>query len=135
MIADAPAPLFGPRVGLGSLPGSSSTSTAYGISGDGQLIVGDSGSKAFVWDSMNGMRDLTSVLTDTLGLNLSGWSLSTASAISTDGSTIVGWGTDPSGEQEAWIAVVPEPASCLLVMFGLAAILARRLLRGCEGAP
>jgi uncharacterized membrane protein len=113
-------------VPLGSNPGS----TAYGISGNGQIIVGDDGANAFIWDSVNGMQSLASVLENTYGLDLSGWTLGTAYAISNDGSTIVGYGTRPGGKTEAWVAVIPEPASSLLVLLGLAAISTRRFLRG-----
>lgn len=43
-----------------------------------------------------------------LGLNLTGWRLSSASGISADGTVIVGTGYNPASQQEAWRAVVPE---------------------------
>jgi hypothetical protein len=51
------------------------------------------------------MRDLQQVLTG-LGVNLTGWTLEQATGISGDGQTIVGFGTDPSGLTEAWVATV-----------------------------
>ena len=56
------------------------------------------------------MRDLMDVLTG-LGVNLNGWILTEARAISADGTTIVGTGTDPAGQTEAWIATIPACGS------------------------
>ncbi|MEE8147130.1 MAG: hypothetical protein V3T24_05970, partial [Longimicrobiales bacterium] len=91
-------------VGLGGPAGG----VAYGVSGDGSVVVGDSGGEAFIWDSTSGVRSLREVLVDlALGPVLSGWTLSRATAISDDGLTIVGNGLNPSGQLEAWIAVIP----------------------------
>jgi uncharacterized membrane protein len=102
-------------------------SVAEGISGDGNRIVGYSeGSgppKAAIWDGANGLRNLRQMLIDDFELNLNGWLLDTAYAISTDGKTIVGVGINPQGEREAFRAVIPEPATALLA---LAAILVFR---------
>ena len=43
------------------------------------------------------------------GVDLTGWQLSGASSISNDGNTIVGWGINPRGLQEAWVAVLSIP--------------------------
>ena len=64
------------------------------------------------------MRELDVLLED-LGLDLSGWRLSNARGISDDGLTIVGNGTNPSGVTEAWIAIIPEPGTGVLLMTGL----------------
>jgi uncharacterized membrane protein len=45
---------------------------------------------------------------------LAGWKLSIATAISADGQTVVGYGINPSGLTEAWIATVPEPSTLVL---------------------
>ena len=63
------------------------------------------------------------------GLNLSGWSLYAATAISQDGRTISGYGTDPSGRTQAWVATIPEPATLLLI----AAATLTTILRGGKG--
>jgi len=60
-----------------------------------------------------------------LGVNVSGWSL-TNTDISADGQTIVGYGTDPSGQTEAWIATIPEPSTGLLALTGLVGLAVRR---------
>ncbi|CAK9076044.1 PEP-CTERM sorting domain-containing protein [Durusdinium trenchii] len=110
-------------VGLGDLPGGAVRSEASGVSGDGSIVVGHSysalGSEAFLWDDANGMRSLKDVLTLEYGLDLTGWNLRGARGISADGRTIVGYGTNPNGFGEAWVAVVPEPSSFLLAGLGL----------------
>jgi hypothetical protein len=101
----------GGMVGLGALePGGSSV--ANGVSADGSVVVGAATLcfpydwyAAFIWDSTNGMRELGQVLTS-LGIDLTGWTLDEARGVSGDGLTIVGTGTNPSGDQEGWIAVL-----------------------------
>ena len=84
-------------VGLGNLSGWN-FSSASGVSADGSVVVGSSsganGGEAFIWNSTQGMRSLQQVLTNDYGLNLTGWSLYQANAISADGLTVVGEGTN-----------------------------------------
>jgi hypothetical protein len=61
-----------------------------------------------------------------LGPALAGWKLDEATAISADGLTIVGTGTNPSGNTEAWVAFLPEPGSVSLLGVGLLALAATR---------
>jgi probable HAF family extracellular repeat protein len=107
--------------GLGDLPGGDFSSVAYDSSADGAIVVGCSesgrGQEAFIWDSLNGMRSLRDVLTDDFGLDLGGWQLERARSVSADGKTVVGFGINPDGNTEAWVAYVqqvPEPASIVL---------------------
>ena len=122
--------------GLGNLGGGAAGgSEAFGVSGDGSLVVGttptDSGSAAFLWDEAHGMRELAKVLSEALGLDLTGWTLTRATDISADGTVIVGWGTNANGDSESWIAVIPEPSTGWLVAAGLAGLSAvRRARRG-----
>jgi probable HAF family extracellular repeat protein len=94
-------------VGLGDLPGGSINSYAHSVSGDGTIIVGRGfgfgGYEAFIWDGINGMRPLRDVLVAG-GANVSGWRLSAAYGISTDGRVIVGSGFNDNagGREEAW---------------------------------
>jgi len=93
---------------LGDIPGGSDFSRANGISGNGSVVVGQSvgpaGMEAIVWTPAAGMRSLKSVLQDDLGLDLTGWTLEVATAVSADGRTIVGYGPNPSGDYEGWVA-------------------------------
>ena len=93
-------------------------SRALAVSADGSIIVGyvqnNAGfdeQKAFIWDREHGMRLLQEVLEGDFGLDLSGWRLGSsaswkATAISQDGSTIVGVAVNAEGRQEAWRAVL-----------------------------
>jgi probable HAF family extracellular repeat protein len=112
--------------GLGDLPGGSFQSRAFDVSADGSTIVGNStstnGNEAFIWDSENQMRSLQEILTNDFALDLTGWKLSNATAISDDGFTIVGNGINPNGNSEGWIATVhaePVPEPSLLLATGI----------------
>jgi uncharacterized membrane protein len=111
----------GGMVGLGVLPGWR-FSSATAVSADGSVILGYlSGNgpqdEGFIWDPIGGMRDLTKVMN---GLGLApGWTSLRAMGIADDDQTIVGFGLDPSGQSEGWIAVIPEPGTGLLVMAGV----------------
>jgi probable HAF family extracellular repeat protein/predicted outer membrane repeat protein len=83
--------------------------SAHDISADGSMIVGSSLLGAYIWDEQNGMRSIKDILENDYGLNLNGWYLTVAMAISPDGSTIVGYGPNPQGYSEAWIAMLPKP--------------------------
>jgi probable HAF family extracellular repeat protein len=105
----------GGMVGLGHLPGDH-WSRAVDVSADGSVVFGRSASAPFLWDSTNGMRSVWEVLTDS-GVDFTGWFLVDAFAMSDDGTTIVGWGANPFGGQEGWLAnisAVPEPTSVQL---------------------
>jgi uncharacterized membrane protein len=99
-------------------------SAAYATTADGSVVVGSGGiegncgpfgcqtvSRAFIWDAQHGMRDLATVLT-AAGLDLTGWTLSEARGISANGRVIVGTGTNPDGNTEAWRADLGGPPPC-----------------------
>ena len=93
------------------------------MSADGRIIVGthDIGGAsryAFIWDPDRGMLSLDAYL-ESLGVDLGGWNLWSAKSISADGTMIVGYGENPFGELEGFIAVVPEPGSAVLFGIGL----------------
>jgi uncharacterized membrane protein len=99
-------------------------SSAYGVSADGSVIVGESGYGAFRWTQSDGMVSLKDTLIGA-GLNVSGWSLTEATGVSADGFTIVGYGYNPSGQQEAWVAnLSPEPIPEPLTILGSIAAIA-----------
>ena len=102
-------------VALGDLPGGEFVSEAMDVSADGSVVVGEgwsatSTSEAFIWDATNGMQNLRTVLENDYGLDLTGWTLHNATGISDDGLTIVGYGKNPYGNEEAWIAQLPVKA-------------------------
>lgn len=113
-------------IDLGVVAGSSS-SGAQDVSGDGSVIVGQSDSaRAFIWDQAHGMRDLQLVISQEYGIDLTGWRLGAASAISDDGFTIAGNG-EFNGQQRGWVFHVPEPQTCvLLIAFACVLIVGRR---------
>lgn len=93
-------------------------SDAYGVSADGSIVVGamttSTDRVAFIWNEQaQQVRSLQDVLIAN-GIDLAGWKLTAATAISADGKTVVGNGLNPANQQEAWIAVIPEPSSCYL---------------------
>ena len=91
---------------LGDFLGGEFYSIVYSLSADGQIAVGEGtteqGLEAFVWDNDNRMRHLATVLREE-GMDLDGWILRRAVAISADGSTIVGAG-EKDGTEQGWIA-------------------------------
>ena len=72
------------------------------------------------------MRSLSEVLTVDFGVDLTGWQLVEACAVSADGLTIVGYGYNPDGYPEAWIATIPEPSVIGLATLGALGILLLR---------
>jgi hypothetical protein len=105
-------------IGLGELPDMEFYSEALAVSADGSVVVGraytlengmEGDEEAFIWDADRGIRSLKEVLEDDHGLDLSGWRLYSARGISADGLTIVGFGHNPAGYVDSWIAVLPEP--------------------------
>ncbi|MGI8605242.1 MAG: PEP-CTERM sorting domain-containing protein [Verrucomicrobiales bacterium] len=108
-------------VGLGDLPGGEFRSIAYDVTGDGQIVVGrgssSAGAEAFLWDETNGIRSIGDVLMAG-GTDLTGWQLSEAHGISADGNVIAGFGVNPQGNIEAWVAkgFIPEPAAAVFIV-------------------
>jgi hypothetical protein len=105
-------------IGLGDFEGGSVHSLATDVSADGAIVVGYSigerGGEPFIWDTIQGMRNLTDVLRDEYGLgeSLAGWHLYSADGISDDLRTIVGLGERVGSEQfSGWIARLGTPIS------------------------
>ncbi len=100
-------------VGLGVLPSHIPYSEARGVTQDGSLVVGNgtvlNRRVALLWTERDGLRPVAVFLAD-LGVYAPGWTLTHAEAVSDDGRqvSIVGRGTNPNGDSEAWLAVVPS---------------------------
>ncbi len=117
---------------LGTLD-TNQTSQALGVSGDGSRVVGfveDQSTDlrtAFVWEEATGMRLLQDVLVNEFGFadDLVGWSLTKVYAVSDDGTTLVGRGYY-EGQDYAFRAVFPEPATLGLVALGGLGVCLRR---------
>jgi probable HAF family extracellular repeat protein len=131
----------GGMVGLGDLPGGLFESKARAISADGSNVVGQgcsaSGYEAFIWDATSGMRKLSDVLSPRVRTALDGWILDIAFEISADGRAVVGWGTNPTGNTEAWVAYlgteVPESESWMLAAIAVTITISRcRRSAGCR---
>jgi probable HAF family extracellular repeat protein len=122
------------------------SSWAEGVSGDGQVVVGNATvnavasfdrQQAFIWDESHGMRNLRDVLVEDYGLSLAGWGTLRAEAISANGRAIVGFGVNPDGAGEAWLALLTEapttpvpalePAALGLVIFLLSLVALKQL--------
>ena len=57
------------------------------------------------------MRNLIDVLVELgLGSEMAGWNLEQAIAVSADGLTVTGWGFNPAGDEEAWVAHLGQPS-------------------------
>ena len=103
---------------------------AQGMSDDGTRIVGyvqsdsDDSQRAMLWDAAHGIRIVQDVLEDR-GADMTGWQLTQAWGVSPNGPTIVGRGYH-NGQEEAWVAVLPDPATLALVGAGALGLLGRR---------
>ena len=118
----------GGMVGLGDPPGGDFFSEATDVSADGSVIVGNgtstSSPEAFYWTSNGGMQNLRELLIAGGATGLTDRRLTGASAVSSDGRTIVGIGRDGVGNREAWVATIPEPSTLTLAAITSFAFLA-----------
>ncbi len=125
-------------VGLGILSGYN-YSLAQAASADASVIVGfsangpDNNGEAFIWTEATGMESLFDVLVANGTTGLTGWTLNQALGVSADGRSIAGWGTNPLGQEEAFIAhisPVPIPAAFWLFggALGLLGVVRRRVI-------
>ncbi|MBN8279568.1 MAG: hypothetical protein J0M16_03065 [Gammaproteobacteria bacterium] len=115
-----------------AMPDGFSGGLASDVTGDGALIVGQAFTTAWsaaLWDDEHGMRLLQDVLTNELGLDLTGWQLTGAGAVSRDGRYVAGQAIDPRGRHVAYVAdlaPVPIPAVGWMLGPALAVLAVRR---------
>jgi len=83
--------------------------SAGAVNYDGSIVIGNGNQHgAVVWDSINGVRALSDVLT-AKGIDISGWSGLILHDISGDGTYLVGSGTSPSGVVHGFlVSVLPQ---------------------------
>ena len=99
---------------------------AQAASEDGSVVVGYGQDGAtlrpFLWTQGDGMRPLDDVFTDDFGLDLTGWTLTLALDVTVhtaSGRTaIVGVGTNPGGQTEAFLAVLDPAPPCRVDLDG-----------------
>jgi probable HAF family extracellular repeat protein len=112
----------GGYVVLGDLPGMQVNSEAFAVSADGSVVVGSANGStfadsSFIWDATNGLRSVRTILTQ--AALATGWSISSATGISGDGTKIVGFGSPSTDVATSWLldlnAPPPPPASVALV--------------------
>jgi uncharacterized membrane protein len=108
----------GGMAGLGLLPGSFN-GRARSVSADGSVVVGDvltatgeiDDSIAFIWTDKDQIQSLRDVLIAGGATGLDGWTLNYASGISADGQWVAGFGINPDGYREGFLAnVSPDSA-------------------------
>jgi hypothetical protein len=87
------------------------------------------GDEAFFWSVGNGMQNLRELLESAGAAGVTGWTLTKATGISSDGRTIVGYGISPQGHEEAWMATIPLPEPDSLSLLTLALLPIRRWKR------
>jgi uncharacterized membrane protein len=116
---------------LGFLDAGYQFSTATATSSDGSVVVGQSwlggNYDGFVWDPAHGMRSLTTLVAS-LGLDLQGYRIESATAVSADGNIIAGRAFRAPGDGAVFVLQLPEPSGVSL-MLGVPAWLACRQRR------
>jgi len=106
------------------LPGGNEGNDVADVSGDGSVIVGDANwltasnndfpTEVYYWREGVGTVSLRDYLIANGVTGLDDWVLFGANAVSTDGHTILGYGINPDGHGEGFVATVPEPGTTVL---------------------
>lgn len=94
---------------------------ATGVSSRGEIIVGHYFSLitaqregAWIWRDGHGVVNMQDMLTNELGVNITGWNLKAAMDVSDDGSVVVGEGINPAGQSVGWaVRITGNPAPCV----------------------
>lgn len=133
----------GGMAGLGDLPGGAFLSEASAVSADGEIVIGRSAIgtqpisgnpiyRAFWWDAQNGMVNLASYLSSVVGMDIGSWRFLSATGISADGRTLVGFGeyedcsVNCSYRPSYYMAHIPEPASLVTAALATSCCVVRR---------
>lgn len=84
-------------------------SSALDVTADGRVVAGYSGhvGGGAIRDASHCVRSIQAMLENDYGLDLPGWTLGTAYAISDDKKTVVGSRLNPEGKTGAWAARFP----------------------------
>jgi len=116
--------------------GADGSSGAVAATTDGSTVFGGKvGMGATVWDATHGLRSLQDILTNDYGLDLTGWTLLGVTGCTPDGLTLVGNGTNPSGNREGWMVrlqpsgAVPATSDWGLVALAITTIIAGTLIQ------
>lgn len=101
--------LAGGMVGLGNFPTAVPNGTATACSGDGNTVVGYSRNaagdyEAFVWNAAQGMRSVRNALAAVGVIVPAGWKLNYAQDVSYDGTVVAGFGINPQGATQGFVA-------------------------------
>lgn len=88
---------------------------AFDVSNGGRRAVGlclfsGTGNTATMWDAGSSVQSVRAALIDG-GVAMSQWHLQSVTAMSDDGTVLVGFGINPDGQQEAWVATIPMPCA------------------------
>jgi probable HAF family extracellular repeat protein len=84
------------------------TSIAAGVSNDGKRVLAISGGRACLWRESTGtMEYLQLILALEHGIDIGAWNLTVPQSISADGTTMTGYGINPSGQTQAWVVYIP----------------------------
>ncbi|MEM1111613.1 MAG: hypothetical protein AAGI11_06875 [Pseudomonadota bacterium] len=77
--------------------------TPVAVAADGDVIVGNEGSRPWLWTRQHGLRELQDVLIAQGATELTGWLITSVRGMSSDGRTLTGEGNGPFGER-VWVA-------------------------------
>ncbi|HWP30671.1 MAG TPA: hypothetical protein VNK96_02955 [Fimbriimonadales bacterium] len=109
-----------------------SNTIALACSHEGSVIVGSWGGKAMIWDAIYGVRTVTDWLKAN-GIDVpQGWFLEVSNDVGMQSSivSVVGNGTNPSGQSEGWLAKAPFGGGVIYVSPSSFAVLRGDLLTG-----
>lgn len=98
------------------------------VDATGATLVGEAGPvggwEALLWREGSGFELLADFATGALGLDLDGWTLVRANAITPDGNAIVGEGINPDGVEQGWVIYLDSPFATDVPALGPLATLA-----------